>query len=132
MNKSSASYKVLMNWSALISSSRSSSSCCAPMGSCGAGTTTTGVVLGVARLSPVIKRIWVFGHRHICPKESLRTAGSSSSYPGVEWEVQLSRSPKSRERFEPYASPVPSVYCALLDLKDFTFGNILQLAVHDL
>src|ERR1041385_3828891 len=59
MYKSSASYKVLMNWSALISSSRSSSSFCAPMGSCGADTMTSGIV-------PVIKRICLFGHRHIC------------------------------------------------------------------
>src|ERR1041384_2261964 len=36
---------------------------------------------------------------------------------GVEWEVQLSRSPKSREIFEPYVPPVPSAYCA-----SFGFG----------
>src|ERR1041385_6682191 len=82
MNKSSASYKVLMNWSAFISSSRSSSSCCAPMRSCGAGTTTTGVVLGVVPPSPVNKRIWVFEQRHIWPKQSLRNVDSSLSYQG--------------------------------------------------
>src|SRR4051812_44574754 len=111
MNKSSASYKLLMNWLALISSSRSSSSCCAPMGSCGADTMTSGVVLGVVPLSLVIKRIWLFGHRHIWLKQSLRTASRPHHIRGVEWEDQLSRSPKSRERFEPYASPVPSAYC---------------------
>src|SRR3954462_9755512 len=106
------------------------------MGSCGAGTTTAGVVvLGVVPPSPVIKRIWFFGHTHIWPKQSLRIVVSSASYPGGLNGRFNSLVARNHER---YLNPMhlryhrPIVHHSVLGLKDFTFGNILQLVVHDL
>src|SRR4051812_14529099 len=134
MNKSSpASNKVLMNPSALISSSRSSSSCCAPMGSCGAGTTTTGVVLGVV---PAHHQT----HLVLRPKAYLAETiiedcrlvlivfgglnGRFNSLVARNHERDLNPMHVRCHR--------PIVHDSILWLKDFTFGNILQLALHDL
>src|SRR3954463_15819444 len=124
-----------MKCSGTISSSRSSSSSCAPMGSCGAGTTTADVVvIGVVPPSPVIKRIWFFGHAYLAETiiEDCRLVRIVSG--GLNGRLN-SLVARNHER---YLNPMhprchrPIVHHSVLGFKDFTFGNILQLDVHDL
>src|ERR1041384_5945951 len=126
-----------MNWSAMISSSRSSSySCCAPMGSCGADTTTAGVVvLGVVPPLPrhqahLVLRPYAYLAETII--EDCRLVRIVSRGFNGRFNSLVARN------HERYLNPMHPrwhqriVHHSVLGLKDFTFGNILQLAVPDL